>query len=114
MEHLGRSIAFEEVGGRLDPGKGDTSWTAYVDAGRLQYPLVVRNFRPGDRFRPLGMEGHKKLKDFFIDLKVPSDMRATTPLLTSQGNIVWVCGFRIDDRFKVTSRTKKTLKITIS
>lgn len=114
LEHFGRSISLEEAGSGLDSGMIDKKWTAYVDAGRLNYPLVVRNFRPGDRFRPLGMEGHKKLKDFFIDLKVPSDVRSTTPILTSQGDIVWVCGFRIDEGFKVTPQTKKVLKITIS
>jgi tRNA(Ile)-lysidine synthetase-like protein len=86
---------------------------AYLDADKLSYPLVARNFQPGDRFVPMGMRGHKKVKDFFIDLKVPSEKRAVTPVLTSGDDIVWICGYRIDERFKITSRTKRMLKITL-
>ena len=84
-----------------------------MDADKLQYPLVLRNFRPGDRFVPLGMAGQKKIKDFFIDLKIPSEMRVLTPILVSQDTPVWICGYRIDDRFKVTSETRKILKVAI-
>jgi len=114
MEHMGRSISIEEKEVGADHDMGDSEWTAYLDAGRLEYPLLVRNFRPGDRFIPLGMKGHKKIKDFFIDLKVPSEVRAAIPILTSQDKVVWVCGYRIDERFKVTPRTKKILKVTVS
>jgi tRNA(Ile)-lysidine synthase len=86
----------------------------YLDADKLNYPLTARNFQPGDRFVPMGMKGHKKVKNFFIDLKIPSEERALTPVLTSGEDIVWICGYRIDERFKVTSQTKKILKITIS
>lgn len=87
-------------------------WTAFLNAERITYPLMIRNFRPGDRFVPLGMSGHKKLKDFFIDLKIPSEVRARIPILTERDMPIWVCGFRIDDRFKVSSKTKKVLKVT--
>jgi tRNA(Ile)-lysidine synthase len=87
--------------------------TAYLDADKLDYPLVARNFQPGDKFVPMGMTGHKKVKDFFIDLKVPSEERAVTPVLTSGDEIVWVCGYRVDERFKVMPETKRILKVTI-
>jgi tRNA(Ile)-lysidine synthase len=87
---------------------------AYLDADKLNYPLVARNFQPGDRFVPLGMKGHKKVKNFFIDLKIPSEERALTPVLTSGSEIVWLCGFRIDERFKVTPHTKRILRVSIS
>ena len=86
---------------------------AFLNADHLVYPLMVRNFRPGDRFVPLGMSGHRKLKDFFIDLKVPSETRRRIPILIYRDIPIWVCGFRIDDRFKVTSRTKRALKVTL-
>jgi tRNA(Ile)-lysidine synthase len=86
---------------------------AYLDADKLIYPLAARNFQPGDRFVPMGMTGHKKVKDFFIDLKVPSEERAVAPILTSGDDIVWVCGYRVDERFKITSETKRILKVTI-
>ncbi|MBW2358122.1 MAG: tRNA lysidine(34) synthetase TilS, partial [Deltaproteobacteria bacterium] len=58
------------------------------------------------------MSGHRKLKDFFIDLKIPSEARVRVPIMTYQNNIIWVCGLRIDDRYKVTPDTRKVLKVT--
>jgi tRNA(Ile)-lysidine synthase len=113
LEEIGRSITLVEMEGDVDLNGTDQPWTAYLDAVKLQYPLILRTHRPGDRFVPLGMNGHKKIKNFFIDLKIPSEMRASTPILVSQDTPVWVCGHRIDDRFKVTSKTKKILKVAI-
>ncbi|MEJ2068730.1 MAG: tRNA lysidine(34) synthetase TilS, partial [Deltaproteobacteria bacterium] len=113
LEALDRTLRFEEIEGGMDLLEGDDENTACLDADRVQYPLIIRNFRPGDRFVPLGMKGHRKIKDLFIDLKVPSETRALTPLLTSRDNIVWVCGYRVDDRYKVTDDTKKVLKVII-
>ena len=80
----------------------DSSKTAVFDADRVTYPLTLRNIRKGDRFIPLGMKGHKKLKNFFIDSKIPVGERRTIPILLTGNDIMWVCGFRMDDRFKVT------------
>ncbi len=85
--------------------------TAYLDRDLIQYPLTLRNFRPGDRFIPLGMSGHKKVKDFFIDLKIPVEQRSLIPILAQGDRIVWICGYRLDDRFKVTPQTKQVLKV---
>lgn len=114
LERISRSISLVEIKGGVDFKLGDSTRTAYLDADKLLYPLIVRNFRPGDRFIPLGMEGHKKIKDFFIDLKIPSGTRSLIPILMSQGTPVWVCGYRIDERFKVTPETKKILEVTIA
>jgi tRNA(Ile)-lysidine synthase len=105
---------FEMGADALPHDLGRSKETAYIDAEKIEYPLVIRNFRPGDTFIPYGMKGHKKIKDFFIDLKIPSEMRASTPILISQGTPVWICGLRMDDRFKVTSATRKILKMTLS
>lgn len=67
----------------------------------LSTTLEVRGTRPGDRFRPLGSPYQKKLKDFFIDEKVPRRERPTVPLVLEAGRIVWVAGYRLDDRFKL-------------
>jgi tRNA(Ile)-lysidine synthase len=85
-------------------------WTALLDGDKVHFPLLIRNFRPGDRFIPLGMKGHKKIKDFFVDLKVPFSGRRSTPLLCQDDLPIWVCGFRIDDRFKVTPTTERVLE----
>ena len=85
----------------------------YVDHDRLKFPISLRNPRPGDRFRPLNMKGEKKLSDFFIDEKVPSYLRGRVPILECADGIIWVCGYRIDDRYKVTESTKSILCLEI-
>jgi tRNA(Ile)-lysidine synthase len=112
LEEIGRSVTLDEMEREADFNLQSQEWTAYLDADKLQYPLILRNFRPGDRFVPLGMAGHKKIKDFFIDLKIPTEMRILTPILVNQDTPVWVCGHRIDDRFKVTSETRRILKVS--
>lgn len=63
-----------------------------VVSGQLQFPLTVRYYRNGDRFIPWGMSSRKKLKDLFIDRKIPLKTRSRIPLLVDRGEIVWVCG----------------------
>ena len=65
--------------------------------------LAVRNRRPGDRFRPLGLGGRKKLQDFFVDRKVPAQSADRVPLVVDEADrIVWVAGYAIDEEFRVT------------
>ncbi len=72
----------------------------------------VRTFRPGDRFVPLGMQGRKKVKSFFIDEKIPRAFRRAIPILTTgTGDIIWIYGKRISERHRVTERTKRVLWI---
>lgn len=89
------------------------SKTALLDYEKLDSSLYFRNYKHGDRFIPLGSLGSKKLKDFFIDEKVPLTMRYRIPILVSGNQIVWVAGYRIDDRFKVTDKTRQVLKLRI-
>jgi tRNA(Ile)-lysidine synthetase-like protein len=85
----------------------------YVDAETIKGSLHVRWPRAGDVFYPLGMQRPKKINDFFADGKVPLRRRKTTPVLECEGGIVWVCGFRIDERFKVTGKTKRVLHLQL-
>lgn len=85
----------------------------YVDYDKLKFPIHLRNPRAGDRFRPLNMRGEKKLSDFFIDEKVPSYLRGRVPILECSEGIIWVCGYRIDDRYKITESTKNILYLEI-
>jgi tRNA(Ile)-lysidine synthase len=105
-------VSLEELEGVSLADAGASPGIVFLDGDRITYPLVIRSLRPGDRFIPLGMTGHKKLKDFFIDLKIPSEARARIPILTCNNIPIWICGLRIDDRFKVTPDTKKILKAT--
>jgi tRNA(Ile)-lysidine synthase len=84
---------------------------AFLDWEKLAPPFAVRNRREGDRFKPLGMKGTKSVADFLIDAKVPRHSRDQVSVLTSKGRIVWLVGFRINDEFKVTGKTKKVLRL---
>jgi tRNA(Ile)-lysidine synthase len=84
---------------------------ACLDADLAMGRGVVRNVRPGDRFRPLGLGGEKKLKDFFIDEKIPRSLRRRIAILEVDGRVAWVVGYRIDDRFKISGQTGRVLKI---
>jgi tRNA(Ile)-lysidine synthase len=86
---------------------------ACLDYEKLEFPLLIRKWQQGDYFQPLGMKGFKKLSDFFIDKKIPLYKKEDTWLLCCGPKIVWIMGFRIDDRFKVTRGTKHILKIEI-
>lgn len=81
------------------------------DMDRLAGPLSVRSRRPGDRFNPAGMSGTRKLKEFFIDMKLSRIGRAQTPILTCGGEIAWVVGIRPDGRFVAGPDTKNPLAV---
>ena len=86
---------------------------AVVDANRTSYPLVWRKWKPGDYFFPLGMKQRKKISDFLIDEKVPLPDKESVTVLTSSGEIVWVVGYRLDDRFKLTEKTAQAIQLSI-
>lgn len=83
-----------------------------VDADLLAYPLTLRHWQDGDRFFPLGMEGSKKVSDYFTDLKISRPEKEKIWLLCSDQKIIWIIGYRADDRFKICPKTKNTLVIT--
>jgi tRNA(Ile)-lysidine synthase len=87
--------------------------TAFLDFRHVALPLRVRTFQPGDCFIPLGMKSPKKLKNLFIDLKIPRAKRLEIPLVLSGNAICWVAGLRIDERFKVRPDTSQTLKLCL-
>jgi tRNA(Ile)-lysidine synthase len=90
----------------------NTQDVEYIDADRLGRQLVLRLWRAGDWFIPLGMKTKKKLSDFFTDQKIPRFEKAVIPILESDGSIVWICGKRLDNRFKLTEHTRKAIRLT--
>jgi tRNA(Ile)-lysidine synthase len=90
----------------------ETHEVEYIDAERLGRQLVLRPWQAGDWFIPLGMKTKKKLSDFFTDQKVPRFQKAFIPVLESDGNIVWICGKRLDNRFKLTEHTRTAIRLT--
>ena len=98
---------------RVDMEAGDGRKTALFDAGKLYFPLHIRSRRPGDYFYPSGFGKKKKLQDFFVDEKVPRDLRDSIPLMLSDKEIVWVVGYRTDERYRIDKNTVKALKFDI-
>jgi tRNA(Ile)-lysidine synthase len=82
---------------------------AHLDAGKVKGDVFVRSRKPGDTFFPFGMKGEKKLKDFFIDSKIARRKRDLIPIVALDGNVLWVAGYRIDNRFRITSETRHVL-----
>ncbi len=85
---------------------------AFIDPDKLTFPLILRKWKEGDTFRPLGMKGTKKLSNFFIDNKIEISQKEKTWLLCSGDEIVWVVGLRLDNRFRITPSSNRMLRIT--
>lgn len=84
---------------------------AFLDFDKLDFPLTIRKWIYGDRFQPLGMKHKKKLSDFMIDEKIPVNLKEQVTVLISGENLVWVIGHRIDERYKITGKTRIAYKI---
>jgi len=80
----------------------------------LTTPLAVRSRQPGDRFRPFGLDGQKKLQDFLVDRKVARADRDRVPLVVDENDrILWVAGHEIDEAFRVTAASRAVLILTL-
>lgn len=120
LEHDGELVV-REIGARVSSSRDPSVATlipvnkleAVFDIDLLPGPLTVRNFRNGDRFQPLGMNGHKKVKDLFIEKKVPLSVRRTFPLVLAGGDIVWVPGYGRSEIARVRSETREILRVKV-
>jgi tRNA(Ile)-lysidine synthase len=103
----------------LTVGKGDGSKLfdrqdgASIDRERIKFPLIWRKWKSGDVFFPLGLGHRKKLSDYLVDEKVSMADKSVVTVLETGGEIVWVVGHRLDDRFKVTPRTRSVLEMRV-
>ena len=83
----------------------------FFDYDKIKKEIIIRNRRDGDKIIPLGMNGSKKIKDIFIDLKIPREERGNIPIVCFDDKIAWVVGLKTSQEYKVTNSTKKILKI---
>jgi tRNA(Ile)-lysidine synthase len=88
--------------------------TAFFDMDQLRFPLMLRNFRPGDRMAPLGLKGTQKVKKIFIDRKIAREDRPRYPLLLSGDQILWIVGLRQSETGKIGPQTKRWLKVEMA
>lgn len=96
-----------------DTTLGKNQYIAKFDADKITFPLQIRSWQLADAFSPLGMKGKKKLSDFFISLKIPVYEKKNIPIVTqADGEIIWVAPYRIDERYKITDKTKKVITLT--
>lgn len=101
------------ITGPTDDPLPQSRLTACLDLSLVDFPVTVRHWEPGDRFAPLGMPQLKKISDFLIDLKVPVTEKEKVLLLLSGSKVMWVMGYRIDDRFRITDSTEHILIMTL-
>jgi len=107
-------ISWELTGPEAFSGKPSAD-EALFDAELLAWPLVLRSRRDGDRIAPYGLNGSKKVKDMFIDAKLPPSTRDRTPLLVDgAGHVLWIAGFRRSRHAAVTERTRQILRLTVA
>lgn len=99
---------------RLDPVQPRSGMQAMLDFASIVGTLRVRNWRPGDRIRPFGMAGHKKLQDVFVDAKIPRAVRHRIPLIADDEKVVWVPGLVLSESARVTDRTRAYVRIAVS
>lgn len=106
------TIWIEEVKSRPDTFSSDGN-TEYIDANELDDKFVVRQWKAGDKFIPFGMSGTKKISDYLNTLKIPASEKKLKLVLLNKEKIVWVIGSRIDNRFRITSETKKVIRLCL-
>jgi tRNA(Ile)-lysidine synthase len=104
----------EQAGFPVFPTADASPWEAWLDASSLPGEVCLRRAQPGDRFQPLGMEGHSlKLSDFWINEKLPRRARAAWPLVAAGKQILWVPGFRLAHPYRVQKNTRKALHLRL-
>ena len=87
---------------------------AIIDEQKLQYPLILRKWQPGDVFQPLGLQGkHQKVQDFLVNQKLSLIEKEQLWILESAEQICWLVGYRLDERFKITRHTTSCVRVSI-
>jgi tRNA(Ile)-lysidine synthase len=109
----GKIISISEVSKKMFKFTQDKT-VEFVSGDTLKDSFEIREWKAGDKFQPIGMNGTKKISDFLSDEKISSLGKKEHLVLTNSGRIVWVIGLRIDERYKVTTETKKILKLTVA
>ena len=104
-----------ESGWSTDTNINEDALIAQFDADHMVFPIQIRSWQEADTFQPLGMKGRKKLSDFLVSLKIPIYRKHTVPVVVNgNGDIIWVVPYRLDNRYKITSKTKNVFTLARS
>jgi len=106
-------LCFERIGDVKHYEIPASGHVASLDFDKIRFPMMIRRWQQGDAFIPLGLKKKKKLSDFFIDHKFSTKEKENVWLLCSGKDILWIIGYRIDHRYRVTAATKEVLKIVM-
>lgn len=113
-EFCGRKISFDIVENSRGLKIKEAVDSAFMDYGKIRFPLTVRTWREGDRMKPFGMHGQSKLlSDIFSDMKIGIRIREYTAIVCDEAGIAWIAGIRMDERFRITDKTEKILTIKV-
>ncbi|MBC7426569.1 MAG: tRNA lysidine(34) synthetase TilS [Bacteroidia bacterium] len=85
---------------------------AYLDFDKIKFPLIIRNWKHGDKMKPLGMSGSKLISDILTDNKISSSKKIVSKVILSENSIIWLAGIRISEDYKITEETVNILKIS--
>lgn len=107
------NLSFSKENYKAPKNKDLKKWEAAFDIELLEFPLTLRKWQPGDWFCPFGMNGRKKLSDFFTDQKLTLPEKENLWILCSGENIIWIVGYRTDNRYRLTTNTKQAWKCTL-
>ena len=113
LKDINLKVTLELINDSVGAISDRETFIKYFDYDKIKGDILIRYRKEGDRFTPLGMKGSKKLKDLFIDLKIPRDERSKIPLICFGNEIAWIVNCRISELFKVDKKTKRILKIII-
>jgi tRNA(Ile)-lysidine synthase len=89
----------------------DEKWSALIDSSLVNLPLVMRTWKEGDSLIPFGMNGHKNVSDILNEMKLPSHKKERAPVIVSGNEIVWIPGYRIADKFRITKKTASVIRL---
>lgn len=113
LKEVGLSISLKLIKNNIPKDFKKNNSIKYFDYDKINGDIKLRYRRNGDKFTPLGMKGSKKLKDLFIDLKIPKNERDSIPLICFGEEIAWVVGYRVSNKFKTDENTQNILQIKI-
>lgn len=114
VEPLGIRVEACEEKAPAQPPDNQQTWSQVLDLDQVTLPLVIRSRRPGDRIRPIGSPGSRKLQDIFVDRRVPAACRDQVPVVADARGPIWVVGHCLDARVRLRPETRRVLRLTVA